>query len=187
MCDYIKYKCPICGAEYQCDTAKCLICGWREDKKQENNPYLEHGLNPISFNNYKRVLYLNLDSIIGSRDATQIIKEFYFKEPNKYDRISNEELDVIIDKCKIKAEAYPHKCKVCGLGQIREEFDICNVCTWEDNELQNTNKDFAGYANKMSFNQYKMFWLENKNEILKNSKTNPMHIYELKKFFEKKL
>lgn len=65
----------------------------------------------------------------------------------------------------------PYKCKVCGMGDIDLIHDICKFCGWEDDELQNEQPDYMGGANKMSLNQYKKFWQENKGEILKANNT----------------
>ena len=64
-------------------------------------------------------------------------------------------------------EIPPYKCKVCGLGIIENSFDICDYCGWEDDGLQNDKPDYMGGANKMSLNQYKKFWEDNKAEIMK--------------------
>lgn len=47
------------------------------------------------------------------------------------------------------------KCPVCGKYYFEEDsdFDICEVCGWENDGLQNANPDYAGGANKMSLNQ----------------------------------
>lgn len=59
-----------------------------------------------------------------------------------------------------------HKCPVCGLGDIESEYDICEYCGWEADNLQVNQPDLMGGANEMSLNQYKQFWEENKKEIL---------------------
>ncbi len=66
----------------------------------------------------------------------------------------------------------PYKCKLCGLGDISHNFEICEFCGWEDDNLQFDNKDFVGGANKMSYNQYLKFWTDNK-KIL-SSKPEPL-------------
>ena len=72
----------------------------------------------------------------------------------------------------------PYKCKLCGLGDVENIFDICDYCGWEDDSIQNEDPDYIGGANEMSFNQYKMFWEENKEDILKNLKTNRFYAIE---------
>lgn len=77
-----------------------------------------------------------------------------------------------------KNKNHPHKCKVCGLSDIEHAFAICRVCGWEDDIIQNNDKDYIGGANNMSFNQYKKFWKENKEDILKNHKDDLFYVYE---------
>lgn len=53
-----------------------------------------------------------------------------------------------------------HKCPVCGKYEFPEadSFDICDVCGWEDDGLQEDEPDCAGGANDMSLNEYKAAW-----------------------------
>ena len=69
-------------------------------------------------------------------------------------------------------EQEQNKCKVCGLGNIEHDFDICEFCGWEADDLQNDRPDYFGGANHMSLNEYKKFWKENKEDILKNLSKN---------------
>lgn len=69
-------------------------------------------------------------------------------------------------------EQVQNKCKVCGLGIIEHDFDICEFCGWEADDLQNDRPDYFGGANHMSLNEYKKFWKENKEDILKNLSKN---------------
>ena len=69
-------------------------------------------------------------------------------------------------------EMPPYNCKVCGLGEIEHEYSICNVCGWEDDDIQNDDPDYIGGANHMSLNEYKKFWKENKEDVLKNLSKN---------------
>lgn len=62
----------------------------------------------------------------------------------------------------------PYKCKLCTIGDIKHEHEVCAVCGWEDDEIQFTNPDFVGGGNYMSYNQYKKFWEENKKRLLEN-------------------
>jgi len=57
-------------------------------------------------------------------------------------------------------------CRCCGALTIEEydEFDICDVCGWEDDDLQFDDPDFEGGANEMSLNQAKEAY-RNKQEI----------------------
>lgn len=46
------------------------------------------------------------------------------------------------------------KCPCCGKTAVRE-YDICSVCHWENDPIQNDYPDFGGGANIMSLNQAK--------------------------------
>ena len=59
----------------------------------------------------------------------------------------------------------PYKCKVCGMGDIKQSYDICQFCGWEDDRLQNEQPDYMGGANHMSLNQYKKFWQEKRKKF----------------------
>lgn len=50
-----------------------------------------------------------------------------------------------------------HKCPVCGKYEFPEidSFDVCEVCGWEDDGVQEDDPNYAGGANKMSLNQAK--------------------------------
>lgn len=78
----------------------------------------------------------------------------------------------------------PYKCRICGLGNIDFIHSICMFCGWEDDSLQNEEPDYKGGANRMSFNQYKQFWNENKDEILKAENTCFRAIDLAKKYYE---
>ena len=64
------------------------------------------------------------------------------------------------------------------MGDIKNSYDICPYCGWEDDDIQNEKPDYMGGANEMSLNQYKKFWEENKNEILLNLKSNRFYAIE---------
>lgn len=72
----------------------------------------------------------------------------------------------------------PYKCKICGMDNIEFTGQVCRFCGWEDDTTQNHSKDIEGYANQMSYNQYKKFWEEYKNEILANLKNNRFYAIE---------
>ena len=50
-----------------------------------------------------------------------------------------------------------NKCRCCGNATIQEydEFEICSVCGWEDDDIQYADPDFSGGANELSLNEYK--------------------------------
>ncbi len=41
-------------------------------------------------------------------------------------------------------------------------YDICDVCGWQDDPIQNKNPDYDGGANEMSLNQAKQAYKEGK-------------------------
>ena len=41
------------------------------------------------------------------------------------------------------------KCPCCGKSKVAE-YDICDVCNWENDPVQNANPELAGGANAMS-------------------------------------
>ena len=54
------------------------------------------------------------------------------------------------------------KCPVCGKYEFEEEndFDICEVCGWENDGLQMDNPDYKGGANKESLNEARKIYQE---------------------------
>lgn len=52
------------------------------------------------------------------------------------------------------------KCPVCGKYTFkkRDDFDICPICNWENDDLQLSDPEFWGGANQMSLNQAKEAW-----------------------------
>lgn len=54
-----------------------------------------------------------------------------------------------------------HKCVCCGKTDV-VEFDICPICSWEDDGVQNDDPDFAGGANEMSLNEAKEAYRQGK-------------------------
>ncbi len=62
----------------------------------------------------------------------------------------DEEEQYVFSKAK-----YPKRCACCQEGIIEEPREICEVCGWEDDKLQNADPDFAGGANELSLNEYR--------------------------------
>jgi hypothetical protein len=52
------------------------------------------------------------------------------------------------------------QCPVCGAYEFDEEgdYDICPICFWENDGLQNDKPDLFGGANHLSLNCYKEWW-----------------------------
>jgi len=57
-------------------------------------------------------------------------------------------------------------CPCCGNQTLEDigEFDICNVCMWEDDPLQRDNPDDSMGANKESLNDYRIKWQRRNNK-----------------------
>ncbi|MBX9736188.1 MAG: hypothetical protein K2X32_04615 [Phycisphaerales bacterium] len=53
-----------------------------------------------------------------------------------------------------------HPCPCCGSLVISSpgEFEICDICWWEDDPVQAANPDAAGGANELSLNEARMRW-----------------------------
>jgi len=52
-------------------------------------------------------------------------------------------------------------CPVCGLDTLRadETHDVCPICDWEDDPIQEDDPDYWGGANKLSLNDYRAKWI----------------------------
>lgn len=48
-------------------------------------------------------------------------------------------------------------CPVCGKSEV-EEWDICEICFWQSDPIQNADPDYAGGANDESLNEYRRIW-----------------------------
>lgn len=59
---------------------------------------------------------------------------------------------------------YPIKCVCCQEGDILDKYEICSVCGWEDDPVQNKDEFFEGGANKESLYIYRKNYLEQKKE-----------------------
>lgn len=49
-------------------------------------------------------------------------------------------------------------CPCCGKTLV-EDYDICDVCNWENDPVQRWKPDSAGGANVMSLNEARRVWL----------------------------
>jgi hypothetical protein len=61
----------------------------------------------------------------------------------------------------LEIEKHPHLCPVCGKYEFQtyDWYEICHVCGWEDNAMQNEDPDCAAGPNKMSLNDYRRAYL----------------------------
>ena len=53
-----------------------------------------------------------------------------------------------------------HKCPCCGKFTIDVigDYEICDVCGWEDDPTQSKDPDFAGGANELSLKEARAAW-----------------------------
>lgn len=56
------------------------------------------------------------------------------------------------------------RCACCGENSlpVDSEFEICSICGWEDDDIQNENPQLDGGANEMSLDQAKKNYFHNK-------------------------
>ena len=58
-------------------------------------------------------------------------------------------------------------CPVCGKYLFEDgpgSYEICPICDWEDDLVQEENPDYRGGANHESLNEYKKKWEERNEE-----------------------
>jgi hypothetical protein len=53
-------------------------------------------------------------------------------------------------------------CVCCGLPTLPADsiFEICPLCGWQDDGVQNNDPDYRGGANELSLNDYRKQWLK---------------------------
>ena len=51
-----------------------------------------------------------------------------------------------------------NNCPVCGQYEFEEDFDVCPICEWQHDRVQESDSDFCGGANEQSLNDYKAAW-----------------------------
>jgi anaerobic ribonucleoside-triphosphate reductase len=51
-------------------------------------------------------------------------------------------------------------CNCCGFPTLPADslFEICPICGWQDDSVQNDDPDYAGGANTQSLNEYQTQW-----------------------------
>jgi hypothetical protein len=52
------------------------------------------------------------------------------------------------------------KCPVCGQYEFarQDDYDVCEVCGWENDGLQEKQPDYEGGANEISLNEARKIW-----------------------------
>lgn len=61
---------------------------------------------------------------------------------------------------EMAVETKGHVCPVCGkyIFEHKASYDICDVCGWEDDEVQNADHDYRGGANELSVNDSRLLY-----------------------------
>jgi hypothetical protein len=52
------------------------------------------------------------------------------------------------------------KCQCCGFPTLKADslFEICPLCMWQDDPIQNQDPNYAGGANHLSLHEYRKIW-----------------------------
>jgi len=50
-------------------------------------------------------------------------------------------------------------CPVCGKHTFTVEYELCPVCMWQQDSIQEDDSVFSGGANALCLNDFKMAWL----------------------------
>ena len=63
------------------------------------------------------------------------------------------------------SNVYP--CPCCGEKTIENlgDYEICDICKWEDDPVQSKDPNFSGGANKMSLNEARKAYSEGRKVI----------------------
>lgn len=58
----------------------------------------------------------------------------------------------------------PQSCPCCNSAVLtsRREYEICEICGWEDDPAQNDDPDYRGGANRLSLSQARFAWTARK-------------------------
>jgi hypothetical protein len=51
-----------------------------------------------------------------------------------------------------------NSCPICGQYEFEEDFDVCPICEWQHDRVQENDPDFCGGANDLSLNDYRVAW-----------------------------
>lgn len=138
--------------------------------KQDRNIYVSGGAGL-----YKEAIDV-VDVMYNTEIDAEIEGDTYFPEFDRY------AFTKTVDKC-VEGELpyqyvtytrikYPKKCPCCNEGIIEERYDICDICGWEDDKIQNLDRSFAGGANKLSL-------IDHCREYFKNSRIKYYSIKEM--------
>jgi hypothetical protein len=79
------------------------------------------------------------------------------------------------DECQGCGYVSPHgkeTCACCGAKTLeyRDHYEVCPLCGWEDDDIQNDDPDYRGGANPDSLNERRTWWAKQKASSLGNPK-----------------
>lgn len=71
---------------------------------------------------------------------------------------------------KVWKEGNKMKCPVCEKHEFdhNDDFDVCPICGWENDGIQNADPDYKGGANYISLNEAREQYRETKQRIEKH-------------------
>jgi hypothetical protein len=103
---------------------------------------------------------------VYSADGTELLKRIYQRE---YQVGTNngsvlwcakagvENLNELLD---VDFPLIPNKnCPICDKHIFREEFELCPVCGWQQDSVQEDDYTFSGGANKLCVDDYRKEWV----------------------------
>ena len=110
-------------------------------------------------NDILRRYNINPDAFTSNHDLLDRISlEFVdFFDENDNPTKESDELESLYFEISLLMDRALDLCRCCGKPTIEEydSFEICEICLWEDDNLQYAEPDREGGANKMSLNQAK--------------------------------
>ncbi|MCQ2501553.1 MAG: hypothetical protein MJ117_09445, partial [Lachnospiraceae bacterium] len=76
------------------------------------------------------------------------------------------------EKAVVAKEAGTQRlCACCG-APISEKYEICEICGWEDDPVQNRDPEFEGGANQQCLNEYRKIYMNKKAAETKAAQEN---------------
>ncbi len=78
-------------------------------------------------------------------------------------------IDGLTDRVNCGTEYIPIKCNcpICNKYEFDEEYDICPICSWEHDLVQESDEDYGGGANQLSVKEARILYkLQNLNKEL---------------------
>lgn len=114
-------------------------------------------------NKYNKVSLEDVQSL-----ADQVIgeKSLVISVTNNSDIIGEDELTETLLKCR-ECISKKHICPICNEYKFDEEYDICPICDWEHDLVQENDEDYSGGANELSVKEARILYkLQNLNKKL---------------------